>query len=220
MDGIKVGGGGNEEARIQPHITMEATFRSSSLRSIMLDGKPWFLAQDICEALELSDPTTMLRKLHPSEKRKASVVTVKGPRSMAIVNESGVYLLAFNSTKPEAVAFRMWVTDELLPALRRGAEVQSPQTRPPVEHLSLQDLEDGTYVRHFYSPEVDALAIATALLGPLWRRYRLLDGMDSLSEHSNVSFQLGEAIQLAEHIAVSAMRTKRELIDGKDDPVP
>ena len=174
--------------------------------------------QDICEALELSDPTTMLRKFHPSEKRKATVVTAKGPRSMAIVNESAVNFLAFNSTKPEAVAFRMWVTDELLPALRRGAEVQSPQTIPPVGHLSLQDLEDGTYVRHFYSPEVDALALATCLVGAVWRKFRLLDGLSALNEHSNPSFQLGNAIQIAEHISQSAMRTKREMVDEPDDP--
>lgn len=218
MDGMNEGSHGPNGRPRQPQETGVALFQNKSLRTVIRDGKPWIVAQDICDALGLEDTTSMLRKLQPSERDLAMITTPRGPRSMAIVNESGVYLLAFNSEKPEAVAFRLWVTDDLLPALRRGEDVRQPNTIPPYGHVSIYDLEEGSWVRHFYSPEVDALALSTALVGALWRKRCLLEGTSDARKESNTDYQLGMAIRQSEQIAQSAMRTKRELIDRQPDP--
>ena len=190
---------------------MEIDFQGATIRSVMIEGVPWFVAKDVCDALELVDTTTALRNLDDDERTKAKVWTGGGVQDVNVIDESGLSSLAFISTKTEAKKFRKWVTRVVLPSLRRGATVDAPQTIPPVGHVSLQDLEQGTYVRHFLSPEVDALALAAALVGALWRKYRLLDGLSAFNEHSNTSYQLGQAIQQAEHIAKSAMRSKQEL---------
>ena len=197
---------------------MEIAFQGATIRSLMIGNVPWFVVRDVCDALELVDTTSALRGLDEDEKSKAMVSTPGGIQEMSVIDESGFYSLAFISRKTEAKKFRKWVTREVLPSLRGGGAGDFTGSIPPVGHLALQDLEDETYVRNFYSPEVDALALATCLVGTVWRKFRLLDGLSALNEHSNTTFQLGKPIQIAEHIAQSAMRTKRELIDKPDAP--
>ncbi len=156
---------------------------------------------------------------------------------MNVVNESGLYLLAFNSKKPEAVAFRKWVTSEVLPSLRKGATGEAQDAgagkayvrlpgpgryRVTLEtngHLSIDELEPNSYVGEYYSLEVDALALASCLVGAIWQKFQVLDSVSAhTAEGSNTRYQLGNAIKQAQHIAQSTMRTKTELIDGRDAP--
>lgn len=91
----------------------------SHLRTIQLNNEPWFLAKDVCEILELSDTSKALIKLDDDEKLTRKVFGSGQSRAMWLVNESGLYNLIFRSNKPEAKAFRKWVTAEVLPAIRR-----------------------------------------------------------------------------------------------------
>ena len=229
MDGLGAPNERSTELTWETHGATEAQFHGSGLRSIMVNKRIWFVAKDICDALELADPTTMLRKLHVSERGTAQIQTTRGPRSMAVVNESGLYLLIFNSTKPEAVEFRMWVTDEVLPSLRRGAAGERQDTAlgrayvcmphpgmyltclHPDGMISTDPIDAATpYVEGFDSAEVDALAIATMLVATLWRRHSLLNSLAAFNEHSNSRHQMNEAIRQANHIAQTLMRNRRD----------
>ena len=79
--------------------------------------------------------------------------------------------------------------------------------------LTIEGAEHNSYVADFYSPEVDALALSTALVAAIWRKFRLLDAFDAFNERSNTLHQITQAIRQAEHIAQSVMRSKSELID-------
>lgn len=83
------------------------------------EGTPWFVAQDVLYALGYPQTShgKALSKLDPDERSMSQVH--KGVRSMTIVNESGLYSLLFDSKKPEAQAFRKWVTSVVLPAIRK-----------------------------------------------------------------------------------------------------
>lgn len=82
-------------------------------------GEPIFCAKDICEALELTDVETSLRKLDSDEKLTRKIYASGQNREMLFVNESGLYTLILRSNKPEARKFRKWVTSEVLPAIRK-----------------------------------------------------------------------------------------------------
>lgn len=82
-------------------------------------GEPIFCAKDICEALELTDVETALRKLDSDEKLTRKIYSSGQNREMLFVNESGLYTLIMRSNKPEARKFRKWVTGEVLPAIRK-----------------------------------------------------------------------------------------------------
>lgn len=89
------------------------------LGHIIHEGEPWFIASDVCEILEIKNPWDATSKIDEEDKL-TSVVSRSGQgREMTFVNESGVYELVFLSRKPEAKAFRKWVTKEVLPQIRK-----------------------------------------------------------------------------------------------------
>jgi prophage antirepressor-like protein len=102
-----------------------------NLRSLSRDIEPWFVAMDIAVALDYSDTEAMTRKLDDDEKQNLQIVGF-GPRGVTLISESGLYSAILGSHKPEAKAFKRWVTSVVLPSIRQhgayatGAEHISP----------------------------------------------------------------------------------------------
>ena len=93
--------------------------RLGKTRYLTIKGEPWFAAKDVCDILQLTDVSKTMERLDDDEKL-IRVLFVSGQnREMWFVNESGMYNLIFRSNKPEAKAFRKWVTGEVLPSIRR-----------------------------------------------------------------------------------------------------
>ena len=101
------------------------------LRSVIRGGEPWFVARDVASALDYSDAEAMTRRLDDDEKQNLQIVGF-GPRGVTLINESGLYSVILASQKPEARAFKRWVTTTVLPSIRqhgayaKGAEHLSP----------------------------------------------------------------------------------------------
>ncbi len=100
------------------------SFQSHQLRIVERDGEPWFVAKDVAAILEHSNHRMMLNMLDEDEKGVSIVYTPGGPQEMAIISESGLYHAIFLSRKPQAKAFRRWVTEEVLPAIRKTGGYQ------------------------------------------------------------------------------------------------
>lgn len=99
------------------------------IRSVMVNGEPLFVAKDVCEVLDIKFYRDVIARLNEDEKGCSVVVdTLGGKQSMATVNESGLYTLIFQSRKPEAKAFRKWVTKEVLPNIRKHGFYMTPET--------------------------------------------------------------------------------------------
>ena len=109
-------------------LPTEFRFDESSVRAVIKDGDPWFVAKDVCDILELGDPSKTVERLDPDEVGTNSIRTTAGTREMLTVNESGVYSLVFTSRKPEAKRFRKWVTSEVLPEIRKTGGYRRPET--------------------------------------------------------------------------------------------
>lgn len=88
-------------------------------------GEPWFVAKDVCDALELSNVTVALQRLDGDERAKFNLGR-QGDTN--VVNEAGLYTLILGSKKKEARAFKRWVTHEVLPAIRRHGAYATPRT--------------------------------------------------------------------------------------------
>jgi len=82
-------------------------------------GNPWFVASDVCAALEIKNSRQALAKLDSDEKGVISSDTLGGIQSIATVNEAGLYELIFRSRKPEAKNFKRWVKHTVLPTIRK-----------------------------------------------------------------------------------------------------
>lgn len=103
--------------------------RFGTIRALNMDGEPWFVAKDVCNALGLGNTGQAIVKLDQDEKGITNVDTLGGIQQVSTISEPGFYKLVFKSRKPEAKAFQRWVTHEVLPAIRRdGAYVASDGT--------------------------------------------------------------------------------------------
>jgi anti-repressor protein len=89
------------------------------VRTVMKDGQPWFVAADVCRALEINDNRSATARLDEDEKDAVSIRTLGGDQKMSIINEPGLYALVLGSRKPEAKAFKRWITHEVIPSIRR-----------------------------------------------------------------------------------------------------
>lgn len=112
----------NSEKKNQPQPLVEVFNFSQSrtpIRVQVINNEPWFVAKDVCDVLEHSNHKMAVKNLDDDEKGVSSVYSLGGAQQTTIINESGLYSLIFQSRKPEAKAFRKWVTSEVLPAIRK-----------------------------------------------------------------------------------------------------
>lgn len=96
------------------------------IRTVNKDGAPWFVAADVCRALEIDRSQT--RRLDDDEKGVCSIHTLGGEQEVTIVNEPGLYALVLGSRKPEAKAFKRWITHEVLPSIRKHGAYATDDT--------------------------------------------------------------------------------------------
>lgn len=89
------------------------------IRTLTIDGEPWFVAADVCRALEIGNPSMAVERLDDDEKGISTIDTLGGKQRMTIINEPGLYSLVLSSRKPEAKVFRRWITHEVIPAIRK-----------------------------------------------------------------------------------------------------
>lgn len=95
------------------------TYGDSSLRVVEIDSQPWFVAKDVCDILGLTNIRPSLAALDEDERGVHTIYTPGGNQEMTIISEPGLYSLILRSRKPEATAFKRWVTHEVLPSIRR-----------------------------------------------------------------------------------------------------
>lgn len=97
------------------------------VRTIEINGEPWFVAADVCRALDIANSRDALTRLDEDEKGVASTDTPGGEQDMSVVNEPGLYSLVLGSRKPEAKAFKRWITHEVIPSLRKYGYYAMPK---------------------------------------------------------------------------------------------
>lgn len=95
------------------------SYASNQIRVVSISDETFFVGKDVCEALGIRSHRDALGNLDPDETRGSAIPTPSGIQTMICVNESGLYHLIFKSRKPEAKTFRKWVTNEVLPRLRK-----------------------------------------------------------------------------------------------------
>lgn len=102
----------------------------AEVRSLLVKDEAWLVAKDICDILGLSDTNKALNGLDEDEKLTGKLFVSGQNRKMWLINESGFFALVLRSNKPEAKAFRKWVTSEVLPAIRKkGYYGQKPEQK-------------------------------------------------------------------------------------------
>jgi prophage antirepressor-like protein len=116
----------NEMKRIEDEIKKEKEnildtfkFEDKVIRVVKQNNEPWFIAKDICDALDISNNRDVLSKIPDKWKGVAKTDTLGGDQEMTIINEPAVYKIIMRSNKPNAQVFQDKVCEEILPAIRK-----------------------------------------------------------------------------------------------------
>lgn len=105
------------------------------VRTIEIEETLYFIAKDICCILGIINTSDAMSRLDDDEKGVVSTDTLGGNQAMAAVTEGGLYSLIMQSRKPEAKPFQKWVTNEVLPSIRKTGQYQVKQLTPAQQLL-------------------------------------------------------------------------------------
>ena len=120
------------------------SYNDQPVRVLDIDGEPWFIAGDACAQLDLANVGQALAGLDDDEKGLVTITDgTPGNPNRSIISEAGLYSLILRSRKPEAKAFKRWVTHEVLPSIRKtggyGNRELTPQELMARAVLAAQD---------------------------------------------------------------------------------
>lgn len=97
------------------------------IRTIDRDGEPWFVGKDVAAALGYSNQRDALsRHVDGEDKGVVKHDTLGGAQDLAVINESGLYSLVLSSKLPTAKKFKRWVTNEVIPSIRKHGAYMTP----------------------------------------------------------------------------------------------
>lgn len=111
------------------------TYNGTPIRTTKIEGELWWVAKDVCDVLEIKNSRDAVSSLENDEKGVGTADTLGGSQEVQIVNESGIYNLIFKSRTNAALAFRRWVTHEILPQIRKQGFYLNPNASIEVRQL-------------------------------------------------------------------------------------
>lgn len=140
-----------------------------SVRTIEIDGEPWFVGKDVATALGYTNPRDALSKrVDAEDKGVANCDTLGGEQQVAVINESGLYSLILSSKLPKAKEFKHWITAEVLPSIRKnGGYLKGQKEMTPEEVVA------------------NALVLANNILADRERRIKELDEKNKVLAEEN-----------------------------------
>ncbi len=141
------------------------------IRTLMIDGQPYFVGKDVAEILGYAEPRSAVsKKVDDEDRGVAKMETPSGVQEMTIINESGLYSLILSSKLETAKKFKRWVTSEILPSIRQTGNYISGTSPYSIEDIVreticqvvpiiIKELEDRTEREKQAEKEIEKLEI-------------------------------------------------------------
>ena len=141
------------------------------IRTLMIDGQPYFVGKDVAEILGYAEPRSAVsKKVDDEDRGVAKMETPSGVQEMTIINESGLYSLILSSKLETAKKFKRWVTSEVLPSIRQTGNYISGTSQYSIEDIVreticqvvpiiIKELEDRTEREKQAEKEMEKLEI-------------------------------------------------------------
>lgn len=118
-----------------------------TIRTILIDDEPWVVGRDVATALGYSNPSKAVRDHVDEEDKGVNVLfTPGGQQGLTVINESGLYCLIMASKLPSAKRFKRWVTNEVLPAIRKTGGYSVVQPIPQEEDFVPRPITSDDYL--------------------------------------------------------------------------
>lgn len=165
-------------------------YGNTPVRTITVEGEPWFVLADLCKVLGLTSPARVLDRLDSGVSQSHPIVDSLGRTQTAtIVSEAGMYEVVIRSDKPEAVAFRRWIAAEVLPTIRKtGAYGQvAPMSREVLLSRAVLEAAAAIAEKDAQIAELEAPAKAWNNLAAASGNYSVAEAAKILSQDPAIS---------------------------------
>lgn len=168
-------------------------YEGADIRTVAIEGEPWFVGKDVAEVLGYSNPRDALYR-HVDGEDKNTVAFhdgIQGNPNMTIINESGLYSLILGSKLPTAKQFKRWVTSEVLPAIRKtGGYIHGADDLDPAE-LMAKALKVAERTLAERDARISALTVQNAIMAPKAEYFDALVDRNLLTNFRETAKQLG-----------------------------
>ena len=146
-----------KEITHQPEVNQMTIFQNEEfgqVRTVTIDGEPWFVGKDVAEALGYTNSRKAIAD-HVDEEDKGvtKCYTLGGIQNLIAINESGVYALIFGSKLESAKKFKHWVTSEVLPAIRKNGAYIPEEVMNQLIQKIVTDITERLVERFKYTDE-------------------------------------------------------------------
>lgn len=220
----------NDSKAVQVSVQPVFSFGTHNVRLVIRDGEPWFVASDVCAALDYKNTSKAVADHLDDDERMTLTAGYGqsvdagnglttgytpaakrgGARFTVVINESGLYALVLRSRKPEARKFAKWVTSEVLPAIRKtGIYVGKPFTVNPGDVLTA---EEQNTLRLMLKSAVERLPKEK-------QAGAMIKGWSKLKAHFGVAYRAIPRQEFSEAVSIIARHTSEwELVEEAPEP--
>lgn len=148
------------------------------IRTVEVDGEPWFVGKDIARALGYERPTKAILDHVDGEDKRAIPIqdSIGRMQETPIINESGIYALVFGSKLESAKRFKRWITSEVLPQIRKTG-TYGPKSQLEILQMSINQLVEQEKKMHELESRLDQIEAKT-ITSP--RDYYTISGFASI----------------------------------------
>lgn len=162
------------------------------VRTLSIDGEPWFIAVDVCKALDINNVSMAISRLDDDERNTVSLTEgIPGNPNKTIVNEPGLYALVLSSRKPEAKKFKRWITHEVIPSIRKTGGYIAGQEAMTAEELMAKALMVARETLARREAELSQAKVENAILQPKADYFDELVERNTLTNFRETAKQLG-----------------------------
>lgn len=162
------------------------------VRTLSIDGEPWFIAVDVCKALEINNVSMAISRLDDDERNTVSLTEgIPGNPNKTIVNEPGLYALVLSSRKPEAKKFKRWITHEVIPSIRKTGGYIAGQETMSAKELMAKALMVARETLARREAELSQTKVENAILQPKADYFDELVERNTLTNFRETAKQLG-----------------------------
>lgn len=167
-------------------------YENNDVRTVELNGEPWFVGKDVAAVLEYSNPRKALADhVDQEDKGVTKCDTLGGVQELTIINESGLYSLILSSKLPTAKQFKRWVTSEVLPSIRKNGGYIAGQEQLTPSELMAKALLVANKTLAERDARISELTVQNAIMQPKAEYFDELVDRNLLTSFRETAKQLG-----------------------------
>lgn len=167
-------------------------YQNNEVRTVELNGEPWFVLKDVCAVLGISHITDTAKRMDEDEVGQTEVIDSIGrSQSTYVINESGLYNVILRSDKPEAKPFRKWVTSEVLPSIRKNGGYIAGQERLTPQELMAKALLVANKTLADREARISELTVQNNIMAPKAEYFDELVDRNMLTSFRDTAKELG-----------------------------